>query len=761
MTDDWKDRLRTGAGLDALRGSLAQASADNFIGRALGDYRIEQPLAEGGMGKVFLAKRTDGSFDRDVAIKISPVSLLSDELRNRALQEQAVLAGLNHPNICQLYDAGVTEEGWPYLVMEYIDGTPIDEYVRTRNYSTREIIELFLAIVDAVVYAHSRLIVHRDIKPSNTLVSGAGLPKLLDFGIAKLIESDDQGLTRDSRPLSPRFASPEQLLGQTITTASDVYQLGALLGELLVGRPVLQDETLEDAITRAAQSRPVDLSGDDWNRVPAELRRIVEQCIVPDPGERYASATMLKDDLTAHLNGFPVRAVGQGAGYRLRKFAGRNRAALSAAALTIAGIVALTAWYTHNLAAARDRAETEANNARQVSDFLIGMFAAANPNVSGRADATVREVLDEQARKIESDLGGQPETQARLMVTAAQAYQKLGRFEDGLQWANRAVALTESSPQLAEAYRFDAQGTQISLLFDLARYDELVGVIDDHLADTVAVYGADTEQALMARNRLASLHGFRGELDQALPLFRDLYSDCAVTLGPTHTLTLKLAGNLAAFLQYAGELDESLAVTREAYLAASGVLPGSNEQLLILLYNMASTYNVLGDHENALEHFSTYRDRVAETYGSDSYQVMLARRGLGVVHSNLGNYEEAVRIQSALARQEAEILGADHPETLSTQQNLANTLTQLGQIDEALRILDEILPKQAQALGPDHYLTLTSRVARADALFASEDPGARDYFEATREAVTKALGGDHFLVDSLQEIEAAYPQQFR
>jgi len=456
MSDDFEDSLRTGGGFEALRGLPGRLAAEQFVGRTLGDYRIEKSLGEGGMGKVFLARRVDGSFDRDVAIKISPASLLGEELRNRALQEQAVLAGLNHPNICQLYDAGVTEEGWPYLVMEYIDGTPIDEYCRDNGCSTNRILELFHSILDAIVYAHSRLVVHRDIKPGNTLVTRGGQPKLLDFGIAKLLEDGNRALTRDARPLSPRFASPEQLLGRPITTASDIYQLGALLGEFLVGRPVQPEDSLEEAIARAASSRPIDLSGDDWKQVPLELRRIVEQCLYPEPAERYTTANALKQDLLDYRRGFPVQAVGQGAGYRFRKFARRNRLTLGAGTLTIAGIVALTAWYTQNLAAARDRAEVEAANSRQVSEFLIEMFAAANPNVAGRADATVKEVLDEQAEKVGTELAEQPETQARLMMTVAEAYQKLGRFEDGLEWASRALGLTNSSQELAETHRFDA-----------------------------------------------------------------------------------------------------------------------------------------------------------------------------------------------------------------------------------------------------------------------------------------------------------------
>jgi len=751
MSNDFK----TGGGFEALSNLQQSGGADDsLIGRTLGEYRVVRLLAEGGMGRVYLAERQDGSFEREVAIKISPASVLSEELRERALQEQGVLAGLNHPNICQLYDAGITPEGWPYLVMEYIDGVPIDTFCRDNRYSHDEIVSLFLAILDAVGYAHSRLIVHRDIKPNNTLVTPEGQPKLLDFGIAKLLEGD-QALTRDSRPLSPRFASPEQLLGREITTASDIYQLGALLGELLVGRPLQADQRLEDAIARAASERPLTLAGDDWQRVPLELRRIVEQCLCPDPAERYPAVNALRQDLLDYQRGYPVQAIGQNPGYRLRKFIKRNQLPVLAVSLTVLGVVALTAWYTQNLTTARDRAEAEAANARQVSDFLIGMFAAANPDVAGRADVTVREVLDEQAEKVRTELEGQPETRARLMVTIAEAYKKLGRFEDGLTWATRATGMAGAFPDPGD-YRFTAQGVRISLMFDLARYDKLEQVIPQHIEDTVANFGPESEQALTARNRLAALYGFRGEFDRAIPLFRAIYADCITSLGRTHTLTLKLAGNLAAFLQYSGSPGEAVEVTREAYRAASAVLPRSNEQVLALLYNMASAYNEAGNHEASLQHFEDYRDRVTEFYGPDSYQVLLARRGLGVALSALGDHARAAEIQAALARQEAQLLGPEHPDTLSTRQNLANTLTQLGRVDEALSILDDVLAKQGEVLGPDHYLTLTSRVARADALFAAGDPSATAYFETTRDDVRAALGQGHQLMQALDDIASTY-----
>jgi len=440
-----KNDLATGAGLRYFV-ELRSAEADWLIGRRIGEYEITGVLGHGGMGLVLRGRRSDGSFDRDVAVKLAPFGgLIRDEsTTRRALLEQRVLAGLNHPNICLLYDAGRTEEGWPYLVMELVDGSPIDEYCARERLSVDEVLRLFDEMLDAVAYAHARLVIHRDIKPSNALVSVDGHVKLLDFGIAKLLSEEAGAITQDLAPLSPLYASPEQLLGQPITIASDVYQLGALLAQLLLGRPLRSTYSVAEALEFAGGNGVVDIDDGQWRKLPRDLRRIVEQCIRHEATERYPDVNALRRDLELFRRGFPIAAVGDSAFYRARKFATRNAPALGMTVAVLVGLASLTGWYTVNVAQARNQAELEASLARETADFLIDTFAAANPQVAGRPDVTVKEVLAERAQLVEGGLASQPETRARMFVTIARAYQKLGEYETGLEWAFEAERLSSA-----------------------------------------------------------------------------------------------------------------------------------------------------------------------------------------------------------------------------------------------------------------------------------------------------------------------------
>lgn len=341
-------QLVTGGALDMF-GAKAQsvtAHEPGLIGQRIGSYRIRERIAVGGMGEVYRAERIDGSFDREVAIKVTGTSSLNEEFRRRFQHEQRILASLHHQGITQLFDAGITDGGLPFIVMELVDGQPIDEYCRRRELSPNAIVDLLLQIADAVSFAHARLVVHRDIKPSNVLVTEAGEVKLLDFGIARLLESDAVAAT-ELRPLSPRYASPEQLLGREITIASDIYQIGLLMVELLSGSPARSETNLSDEIMRAVEQRPFPLRETADRNLPNELRQIAEQCLMNEPEERYADVNALHRDLANYQAGYPVAAVGETSLYRLRKFLKRHGRALAhgtVAALLLGTSVQLVNW---------------------------------------------------------------------------------------------------------------------------------------------------------------------------------------------------------------------------------------------------------------------------------------------------------------------------------------------------------------------------------------------------------------------------------
>ena len=294
------DNLRTGGGLDFL--AAVDSGSDPLLGQQIANYQLYSLLAEGGMGRVYLGERRDGQFERKAAIKILPSGVGGEYVR-RFERERVILAGLNHPNIAQLYDAGMADTGNLYFVMELVDGAPIDEYCRKRECSLEQKLSLLIDLCDALGFAHGRLVLHRDIKPSNVLVTDAGQVKLLDFGIAKMIESDGAG-TRGASPMTPQYASPEQLLGEPATIASDIYQVGALMHRLLTGAAPFEGQDLPSRIRHISEKRPVNL-GDSARGLPGDLQMVLMHCLSTDAQERYRDINSLAADLQRVIDGFP------------------------------------------------------------------------------------------------------------------------------------------------------------------------------------------------------------------------------------------------------------------------------------------------------------------------------------------------------------------------------------------------------------------------------------------------------------------------
>ena len=362
-----------------------------LVGQVFGAYTLVQQLGAGGMGSVWLARRNDGRFEGTAAVKLLSAALLGPAGASRFRREGTILARLKHPHIAQLIDAGVSEAGQPYLVLEHVEGEPIDRWCDDRALDVESRVRLFLDVLAAVAHAHANLVVHRDLKPSNVMVSKEGRVKLLDFGIAKLLEGDDAGdgaptqLTREAgRAFTPAFAAPEQVTGECVTTATDVYALGALLYLLLTGAIRWRPEPRRRALRAILETEPGRLSdGVHDPRLRRELRgdleTIVAKALKKRPEERYASVTALAEDLRRYLAEEPILARPDSLAYRTRKFARRNARSLAAAAMAVFALAAVVAFYGTRLADERDRVRLEARKAAQVSEFLTGLLTSADP----------------------------------------------------------------------------------------------------------------------------------------------------------------------------------------------------------------------------------------------------------------------------------------------------------------------------------------------------------------------------------------------
>ncbi|HEY1895160.1 MAG TPA: serine/threonine-protein kinase, partial [Terracidiphilus sp.] len=454
--------------MDRPAADLMQAPEDSDpsqtrIGRRLGPYQIVAEIGRGGMGEVYRAARIDGQFDQQVAIKLVRVGMGSAFIVERFLHERQILATLTHPNIARLLDGGTTPDGVPYLVMELIEGERIDAWCQARRLSVSDRLRLFLEVCGAVQHAHQRLVIHRDIKPGNILVTGDGLPKLLDFGIAKILDPSGDSETTVARPMTPEYASPEQIRGETITTATDVYSLGVVLYQLLTGRSPYRiasktPHSWSHAITDTDPQRPstavmspirVEESPgpsairseeivSDHETTPAKLRRrlagdvdsILMMALRKEPERRYGSVQQLADDVTRHLNGLPVLSAKGSWSYAAGKFIARHRVVVAATALVMLALVAGIAATERQARIARTeraRAQKRFEDVRQFSNSLIFEIHDALEDIPGTTPA--RNLLLDRAvqylDRVAKDADGDSELQREL----AWGYQRLATVQ--------------------------------------------------------------------------------------------------------------------------------------------------------------------------------------------------------------------------------------------------------------------------------------------------------------------------------------------
>jgi eukaryotic-like serine/threonine-protein kinase len=468
-----EELLRAHGDADAFLAGMARRAGLQFggdagvAGRRIGAYRLVREIGRGGMGAVYLAERADDAFEKHVAVKLLPLGQFTAAARERFRTERQILARLEHPGIARLLDGGVAEDGTPFYVMEYVQGEPLTDWCDRHDAPLEARLKLFLQVCDAVDYAHRNLVIHRDIKPANILVRADGQAVLLDFGIARIVsaELDESGgglTVAVGRPMTVAYASPEQLRGEAISTATDVYALGVLLYELLAGRQPFDVRGLSpSAAERHICTEPVALpsaaaaSGGGSAEARArhlrgDLDTMVQMAMRREPDRRYRSAAAFADDVRRFLEGRPVSAQPDRWTYRLRKFAGRRPGALAAAGAAAIAALAFTATLIvsadrlarerEQAELQRDRARVEAAKAGRVSDFLVRLFEAADPAVSRGTEVTANQLLERGLAQIRQ-LPDAPEVRAELLAALARVYVSLGRFADAQPLAEEALAL--------------------------------------------------------------------------------------------------------------------------------------------------------------------------------------------------------------------------------------------------------------------------------------------------------------------------------
>lgn len=753
---------------------------DRAAGELIGPWRLIEELGRGGMGTVWLAERADGAFEQHVALKLLKRGLDSDAILERFLAERQILARLTHPNIAHLIDGGVAIDGRPYFAMERVDGEPITRWCDARQLPVRERLRLFLAVIDAVQYAHRQLVVHRDLKPSNILVTATSEVKLLDFGIAKLLDADagradSATLTQQGfRMLTPEYAAPEQLRGEAVTTATDVYALGVLLYELLAGkRPGLPKAGSSESATRLPL-RPSTQLADNAAQVRStsveRLRRtlcgdldtIILRALHPEPDRRYGSAEALGEDLRRYLDGRTVNARPDSAWYRTRKFVARNRLAVAAGfavALALSGGLLATAWQAREAQLRADEAEQQARRAEQVKAFLVRIFEAGGPQEWRGKEPTARDLLDAGAKRVDEELAGEPELHAEMLAVIGTLFKDSGQFDRAAGLLRRSLderrrLFGEKHEAYADSlYRWsrllynkgNLKGAEQAQTRALAIFRDRLG---NHPQTAAALASlsltrwalGDASNAIDLRRQALQIHRkTRGNLHadvsddlralgglltdrsqyaDAAPLFAESLQIDGKLYGPRSVRYAQGLNAQAMMLQKQGKIEDAAFAFREAadiYRQAED--PVSLEDAL---NHYGDAVCRLGRFEEAQQNLRESLDLV-KGYGAAPSRIGIRSVSLGDCLAEAGQAAEAeplLREGYALVMQD---VGLEHGWTAFALSRLAELLAEQGRIKEARPLIEQAVKLFDRLFGPDSAWTGDSLRVLARVQFQSGD----------------------------------------
>ena len=696
----------------AFADPLVEAEAAALEGAIIGAYRLIRELGHGGMGVVYLAERADGHFEQRVALKLIKRGMDSDEILRRFLAERQVLARLSHAHIARLLDGGVTAEGQPYFAMEYVEGVPLNRHCEERQLAVEERLALFQKVCEAVQYAHQNLVVHRDLKPSNILVTTAGEIKLVDFGIAKVLyqEPGDEAVTHtESRLMTPEYAAPEQVRGEPVTTATDVYALGAILYQLLTGRPPHQFEgrtpaERERVICEVDPDPPsaVVRGTPGQRRLRGDLDVIVLKALRKDPVQRYPSVEALLEDLERHRTGLPVRARPQSVTYRARKFFGRHRLSVGAAAvlfLALAAGLAGTLWQAQ--ATAR-----EAAKARAVKNFVVGLFRVSKPEESRGREITARELLERGARRIDSGLAREPELQAELLDVLGVIHRDLGLYPQADTLLERAVELSrarfgETHPELAA--RLTDWAAVLAARGEYARAETLLTRAHGILRRT---RGPEDTSVAIALSAMASVQRQKGNFVQSESLYREALRIDRSSRGTGQLRVAEDLDNLGLVLEEAGDLRRADSSYQQALTLRRALLDPDHPQVIMSLSHLSTLREKQGELTEAERLEREVLERRRRIYPAGHPEIAYALQSLGNTLQIQGGYPEAESLNVEALAILRERLGADHPETLELVSNLGTLKYEKGDLAGAETVFREVLAAWKRSLGDEHPTTL-------------------------------------------------------
>ncbi|WP_085296750.1 serine/threonine-protein kinase [Cognaticolwellia mytili] len=727
-----------------------------LTGKTLGAFELTQRIGMGGMGEVYRAKRVDGEFEQQVAVKIIRSGYINNDINLRFQTERQILAKLNHPNIARVIDGGRFDGERLYLAMEFVDGIPIDVYCQQQQLSKAQKLRLFLKVCAAVSSAHQNRIIHCDIKPSNILVSENGEPHLLDFGIATFIDiqPDEQNDTTSNNSVNAvtwDYASPEQQAGEGLSTATDIYALGILLYELLLEkRPEINQQ-------RPSIEKFADL-------VNIDLQMIVNKALQFTPADRYSSIDKLADDIQFHLNKLPISLRANQRGYLFSRFLQRNKTIAAATFLTVLLLSGFSyREYQLRIVAqlAQVKAQHESKKSQQVISFLTNIFKISDPDHAKGNTVTAREILDKGRDNISENLKNQPAIHTDLLLTIANVYENLGLYHDakkvynqGLQLAkdnfpndlalqlnfiNRLAFTNISLSQFSEAEK----QLQLALTYDLPQEHPVFASIFNHLgllrnkqgntAESITLFKkslkirqqhstAEKGNTFRIQHNLANSYIDIGQYKNADHLLAQVLTDKQQAYGKRHQSYIRTLTSYVNLAQYQGTNKNTLTLAQEALFLAQEVLNENHPDVINSLNTVANVLHDQGNYKQAEQHYKQLLELDRKYTGEDTISYSVSLNNLASLYKDMQSYDRAEPLFQQSLTLRKKLYKSNNPRVANAFANLGQLLNLTKRYDESMILNQQALDILQKSDNPIPYLVSTTKMKLAQTFLGQNNP---------------------------------------
>ena len=783
------------------------------VGEKIGTYVIRKKIGQGGMAEVFLANRSDGVHEKPVALKIVHSIKFQDDLNRRFNNERVILANLNHPNISSLLDGGNTSDGMPYFVMEYVDGIRIDEYCRQRNLTVSQILQLFSKVCHAVDFAHKNLVIHRDIKPSNILVDANGEPHLLDFGIAKVLDKNSEDDTVTVFALTANYASPEQLLGKSLTTSSDIYSLGRLLYELLCGALPNNRRSLnalflnsgnhKDAVTapskfideRLEQSnstkREYNFLSDRRNHVKGDLDSVLLKSLEVRPEDRYETVKDFSEDLQRYLEKRPVKAKNNTLRYRTIRFVQRHRFPVFISLFTTILFSLSIGFQQHRIIQERDNALIERDKAIETKNFILGLFQSANPQEAMNSNITAKEIVDRGAHKLSSSFETQPFVKAEISHTLGKIYLELSAFDTAEKLLDESLTTFSNNGDFSSITAAEVMVDLGIVYYRTRQFDKGKATLQQALE---TLENGNTQNLSKAAEALywlgyiiQSNNNFEEALitqQKSLAYYKQAYDDDHPKVAESLTAIASLSGQL-------GDEKSYLETNLEALRIRQKHLEENHPQLGQSYFYVGSGYRAVRDFEKSLENLNKAIQIWEQAYPENHIRLFIAYHTLantqksllkfpealtsldkaeailnslklnrysmvsglrGIIYEDMGDLENALINKEKALQQDIEKYGENSPSTERNYNNVGIIYGKLGQTDKAVEAIEKSLQINRQIYGEVSAKVANNYDSLGEVYLSAElFEQSIEYYEKALSYFLELFGEDHSGVETARK----------